>query len=118
MIQLWFVMAIPPRGCRVGEGEHEQLDGIGLGVPVLHGGLVVPYAPPGCEQRLAPYYQHVGVEAVGSHHGLDAGLSGAVGTEMIPTSLGLMTLLSSVGSNSANSCLMVLAPWERRTQDF
>ena len=54
MIQLWFVMAIPPRGCRVEEGERDQLDGVGLGVPVLHGGLVVPYALPGCEQRLAP----------------------------------------------------------------
>jgi hypothetical protein len=37
MIQLWFVMAIPPRGCRVGEGERDQLDGVGLGVPVFHG---------------------------------------------------------------------------------
>jgi hypothetical protein len=33
--------------------------------------------------------------------GLDAGLSGAVGTEMILTHLGLVTLLSSVGRNSA-----------------
>jgi hypothetical protein len=29
---------------------------------------VVPYAPPGCEQRLGLYCQHVGVGAVGSHH--------------------------------------------------
>jgi hypothetical protein len=45
MIQLWFVMAIPPRGCRVEEGERDQLDGVGLGVPVLHGG-------PLCSSRL------------------------------------------------------------------
>jgi hypothetical protein len=28
--------------------------------------MLVPYAPPGCEQRLAPYCQHVGFWAVGS----------------------------------------------------